>query len=135
MPIHQAPTHELGTKCFVLQGEQYTLATVLSIRIDEDNEHYTIQLENGDIELLPAEKIFDHHLTTPLKDDPSSGNPIHHWVTHHSKVTLFLPEHCWNKPKYGYLHHDKETDEWYFIKGRKLSGEKLHLKDFYQNAE
>ena len=126
MPIHQTPTHELGTTCFVLQNDKYTPATVLNIPLDEDNEQYTIQLENGDIELLPAEDIFDHDPTTPLKDDPSSVNPIHHWVKHHSKVTLFLQEH-WNKPKHGYLHHNKETDEWYFIKGRKLTGEKLHL--------
>ena len=134
MPIHQAPTHELGTTCFVLQNNKYTPATILNIPLDEDNEQYTIQLENGDIELLPAEDIFDHDPTTPLKDDPSSVNPIHHWVKHQSKVTLFLQEH-WNKPKHGYLHHDKETDEWYFIKGRKLTGEKLHLNDFYKNAE
>mmetsp|Transcript_11376 Transcript_11376/g.16062 ORF Transcript_11376/g.16062 Transcript_11376/m.16062 type:complete len:170 (+) Transcript_11376:451-960(+) len=67
--------------------------------------------------------------TAPKDDKDQPINHIYQWLKHGSKATMFLNEH-WSTPKQGFLFQDATTQEWYFVKGRKLSGPKLHLPEF-----
>ena len=79
----------------------------------------------------------DIHHTDPLQELNDKGEPVNYvynWIKNGQKVTMLLTQH-WTTPKQGYLSHDENTDEWYFIKSRKLTGERFHLENFNQNCE
>ena len=77
-----------------------------------------------------------HHSdpTAPVNDKGEPVNHVYDWVQHGQKVTMLLTQH-WTKPKQGYLYHDEATDEWSFVKGSKLTGEKFPLLNFVQTSE
>mmetsp|Transcript_5101 Transcript_5101/g.7380 ORF Transcript_5101/g.7380 Transcript_5101/m.7380 type:complete len:342 (+) Transcript_5101:709-1734(+) len=112
MPIHQASIHKLGTSCYVKKGDKYLHATILSVSIEDNDDTYTVQMDNNNIESLHEEDILDHDPNAPVPEEKGSISPIHHWVKHHAKVTIFLIDH-WNKPKQGNLHFDEKEKEWY----------------------
>ena len=112
----------------------YEKGIVLSVPIDEDNECYTIQLQQSDaIVEVPATEVYDTNPTEPPVTINTPTSTFLPWITHGSKVTMFLSDKGWRAPQQGHLIHQRETDEWYFQKGRKLYNskhEKLLLPQF-----
>ena len=41
----------------------------------------------------------------------------------------------WNKPKQGFLNFNSKTNDWFFVKGRKNTDEKILLDDFHTTAD
>ena len=133
-PIHQAPAHETNDVCYVKQGNNYKKGTILTIPFDDEQDPYHVQLDNNTILEVMSSRI---HKSNPLVTPSDKEEPVNHiydWIQHQHKVTMILTDH-WTKPKQGYLYKDNATNKWYFIKGRKLSGPKLELKDFDQNVD
>ena len=133
-PAHQPPEHEENATCYVLKGDKYKKATIIKTPFEEDSDTYTVQFGSNEVAEVMANDI--HH-TDPLQELNDKGEPVNYvynWIKNGQKVTMLLTQH-WTTPKQGYLSHDENTDEWYFIKSRKLTGERFHLENFNQNCE
>ena len=133
-PTHQTPAHEENTHCYVEKDGKYKKATALKSPFDDETEKYTIQFGSNEIAEVLVKDIHHSDPTAPLNDNGEPVNHVYDWVQHGQKVTMLLPQH-WTKPKQGYLYHDEATDEWSFVKGSKLTGEKFPLLNFVQTSE
>ena len=133
-PTHQTPAHEENKKCYIERDGKYKKATILKSPFDDESETYTVQFGSNKIAEVEANQIHDTDPSAKLNDDGEPINHVYDWVNHKEKVTIILTQH-WNTPKQGYLWHDKEKDEWYFVTGRKFDGEKFILKDFIQTSD
>ena len=74
IPLHQPPAHELGTSCFVEQGDKYVNTKVLSIPIDDDNDTYKVQLANDEIAEFKTDQLHDHNPTIRVKNEKGHIN-------------------------------------------------------------
>ena len=133
-PTHQTPAHEENTCCYVEKDGKYKKATVLKSPFDDETEKYTVQFGSNEIAEVLVKDIHHSDPTAPVNDKGEPVNHVYDWVQHGQKVMMLLPQH-WTKPKQGYLYHDEATDEWSFVKGSKLTGEKFPLLNFVQTSE
>jgi hypothetical protein len=133
--IHRPPTHEEGATVYLKSNNAYIPSIILSVPLNEDNEHYVIQeKESGDIHEVPISEVVDHDPT----DDPTTHNttaPFPHlqWIKHNSKATLYLSDRM-PHPKQGFI--QRRNDKWVFVLGHKTTNqESIELTDFDSLAE
>jgi hypothetical protein len=92
--IHRPPTHEEGTTVYIRQDNTYIPSTILSVPIDNDNEHYVLQeKESGHIHELFTNEIFDHDPTSdPTQTSTTAPFPHLTWIKNNAKATLYLSD-------------------------------------------
>jgi dUTPase len=115
----QVPAFSLGDEVFITSSpsdnnNDATIqhATILSVPLS-DSLPYTIQLQNGQIREEYVSALSPHNPAATMQS--STSNPIS-WITHGSKVTIFLTNKM-TSPKQGYL-IQSNTNQWSFLPGR-----------------
>jgi deoxyuridine 5'-triphosphate nucleotidohydrolase len=133
--IHRPPTHEEGTTVYIKQDNKYIPSAILSVPIDDDNEHYVIQEnDSGNIHELLADEIFDHDpKADPTQTSTTAPFPHLTWIKHDAKATLYLSDRM-QHPKQGFIQF--KNNKWIFILGhKKTNQESIDLPDFESLAE
>ena len=126
--IHLPPTHQQSSTVYIQSSSNnniYRKATVITPPHDEDTGTYIVQMQQtGEIREVNPQHLFNHNPATTPTDSAQPLNNLLPWIKHNSKVTINLQRH-FSTPKQGYLTHNTNTDEWYFIPGRHKSKEPI----------
>lgn len=80
MPIHQKPQHESNETVYIKRNKQYVPATVLKVPINEENDHYIIQVkDSGEIKEMNGNDISDHDPNTKPTENNEIPNQMYKW--------------------------------------------------------
>ena len=132
--IHKPPEHDEKIVNYKADNDNYIKCKIIKQPYDEI-EPYTLQeIDTSNIVQLFSSDIFESNPSQPITPTNNDTLTNINWIHDDAKVTILLQQYNF-KPKQGYLKYNQESQQWFFLPGRKKSNPQIPLNHFHLKAE